>query len=296
MTDQEQRLRIAVQKKGQLADKSLQLFEQAGLKITRGANDLLYRAENFPADFLRVRDDDIPQFVASGACALGIVGENVLQEDWPEIEAGAVDVSRPLGFGHCTLKIAVPNEMDYVSPADLNGVSIATSYPVLLKNYLAQNGVSAGVVEMSGAVEVAPRLKVADVVCDLVSTGQTLAANGLRAVETVMKSEAVLIRHTGRKTLYPEDLLARLLRRVDGVLATRETKYIMMNAPESALDDIIEILPGAGAPTVTPLAGKPGQVAIHAVCQESVFWETLERLKAAGSSAILVLPIEKMML
>ncbi|MCI5048503.1 MAG: ATP phosphoribosyltransferase [Aquisalinus sp.] len=296
MTDQEQRLRIAVQKKGQLADKSLQLFEQAGLKISRGANDLLYRAENFPADFLRVRDDDIPQFVASGACALGIVGENVLQEDLPDLQADTVDVARPLGFGQCTLKIAVPNEMTYDSVQDLAGLSIATSYPVLLRQYLSERNVAASVVEMSGAVEVAPRLKVADVICDLVSTGQTLAANGLRAVDTVMNSEAVLIRHTGEKTLYPEDLIARLLRRIDGVLATRETKYIMMNAPESALDDIIEILPGAGSPTVTPLAGEPGQVAIHAVCQESVFWETLERLKAAGSSAILVLPIEKMML
>lgn len=296
MSDSNQRLRIAVQKKGQLADRSLKLFEQAGLKITRGANDLLYRAENFAADFLRVRDDDIPQFVASGACALGIVGENELMEAFPETDKAPVKALTTLGFGQCALKIAVPRDYFYAGPADLAGKRIATSYPQLLRSFLAKNGVDAEIIEMAGAVEVAPRLQVADAICDLVSTGQTLEANGLRPTETVLESQAVLIRQKTPCKDEIEGLLARLLSRVNGVLATQETKYIMLNAPERALDKIIEVLPGAGSPTVTPLAGQPGQVAVHAVCQESVFWETLERLKACGGSAILVLPIEKMML
>ena len=289
-----QRLKIAVQKKGQLAEKSLQLFEQAGIKIRKGANDLLYSAENFPVDFLRVRDDDIPQFLNSGACSLGIVGENVLEEYALAEGKSRLETFRKLSFGQCTLKIAIPNEFSYDSLNDIDGLRIATTYPNILREYLEGAGISAELVEIAGAVEIAPRLQVADLVCDLVSTGQTLAANGLRAVETIFKSEAVLV---GQKTS-PEnnDLINRLLRRIDGVLASKETKYIMLNAPEEALDEITSVLPGAGSPTVTPLAGKPGYVAVHAVCKESVFWETLEKLKHRGASAILVLPIEKMMM
>lgn len=288
------RLRIALQKSGRLADSSLELVESAGLRVVKGANELLYRIENAPIDVLRVRDDDIPTFVADGVADFGVVGLNVLEEYAAEGARAPVEVMR-LGFGRCDLKIAAPETFHYEGPPSLDGVRIATSYPRILSRFLERNGVAAEIVTMRGAVEVAPRLKLAQVVCDLVSTGATLEANGLAPVETILRSEAVLIR--SRRTLPPD--LARIgesfVQRVNGVTASRGAKYVMMNAPRSALAEISAILPGAGAPTVTPLAGRDDAVAVHAVCQESVFWETLERLKAAGASAILVLPIEKMM-
>jgi ATP phosphoribosyltransferase len=198
-----------------------------------------------------------------------------------------------LGFGRCALKIALPEGAAYDSAKSLNGKRIATSYPNLLGQFLKANRVDAEVVEMRGAVEVAPRLKLAHAICDLVSTGATLEANGLRAVETVLQSEAVLIR-SPRASPHAA-LVDSIVQRFRGVTASRGAKYVMMNAPRAALPAISRILPGADAPTVTPLAGEGDRVAVHAVCQESVFWETLEQLKAAGASAILVLPIEKMM-
>jgi len=201
-----------------------------------------------------------------------------------------------LGFGRCGLKIAAPEQFRYEGTRSLSGERIATSYPRLLRRYLDERGIEAEVVQMKGAVELAPRLEIANFICDLVSTGATLDANGLRPVETVMDSQAVLIR-----TLKPLDegraeIAARLLSRVEGVLATKESKYIMLNASGDALKRITALLPGAEAPTILPLHGRPGHFAVHAVCQESVFWETLQKLKAAGASAILVVPIEKMML
>jgi ATP phosphoribosyltransferase len=287
------RLRIAVQKSGRLADRSLDLVRDAGLRVIKGNNDLLYRVENYPIDLLRVRDDDIPTFVADGVCDLGIVGENVLEEGK---NGGAnAEVVMPLGFGRCTLKLAVPPTLDYAGPGSLDGRRIATSYPKILGRYLAAQGVKADVVVMRGAVEVAPRLKLASAICDLVSTGATLEANGLNAKETVFESQAVLI----RSPLAPEpqlaDLLDSIIERMSGVVSSQGAKYVMLNAPRSALDAITAILPGAGSPTVMPLSGRDDAVAVHAVCQEAVFWETLEKLKAAGASAILVLPIEKMM-
>lgn len=288
------RLRIALQKSGRLAETSLDLVESAGLRVMKGANELLYRIENAPIDVLRVRDDDIPTFVADGVADFGVVGLNVLEEYAAEGVRAPVQVMR-LGFGRCDLKIAAPESFRYAGPASLDGVRIATSYPRILSRFLDDNGVAAEIVTMRGAVEVAPRLKLAQVVCDLVSTGATLEANGLVAVETVLRSEAVLIR--SRRPIAEE--LVRVgesfVQRVSGVTASRGAKYVMMNAPRAALEEISAILPGAGAPTVTPLAGRDDAVAVHAVCQESVFWETLEQLKAAGASAILVLPIEKMM-
>jgi len=288
------RLRIAMQKSGRLADQSLDLVESAGLRVMKGANELLYRIENAPIDVLRVRDDDIPTFVADGVADFGIVGLNVLEEYASEHARAPIEVMR-LGYGRCDLKIAAPESFAYKGPASLDGIRIATSYPRVLSRFLEQNGVAAEIVTMRGAVEVAPRLKLAQAVCDLVSTGATLEANGLVAVETILRSEAVLIR--SRKSL--SDELARVgesfVQRVKGVTASRGAKYVMMNAPRAALPEISAILPGAGSPTVTPLAGRDDAVAVHAVCQESVFWETLEKLKAAGASAILVLPIEKMM-
>jgi ATP phosphoribosyltransferase len=288
------RLTVALQKSGRLADRSLDLIRDAGLRFVKGANDLLYRVENAPIDLLRVRDDDIPTFVGDGVCELGVVGLNVLEEADGGTN-GRAEVVMPLGFGRCDLKIALPQGETYAGPHALAGKRIATSYPNVLRRWLAQAGVDAEVVVMRGAVEVAPRLRIASAVCDLVSTGATLEANGLRAVETVLKSEAVLVRSARRTDPTLAPLAESVVERFRGVVASQGAKYVMMNAPRAALDEIRAILPGAGAPTVTPLAGRDDAVAVHAVCQENVFWETLERLKAVGASAILVLPIEKMM-
>lgn len=287
------RLVIAIQKSGRLADQSLRLVEDAGLRVVRGANDLLYRVENAPIDLLRVRDDDIPTFVANGVANLGIVGRNVLEER--DAAERRPDEIMALGFGRCDLKIAVPAGFKYEGPGSLSGKRIATSYPHVLTRFLDDNGVVAEIVTMRGSVEVAPRLKLAHVVCDLVSTGATLEQNGLEPVETVLKSEAVLIQSPEAPAAELVEVAQSVVQRFRGVTASRGAKYVMMNAPRSALPAISAVLPGAGAPTVTPLAGNDDAVAVHAVCQESVFWETLERLKACGASAILVLPIEKMM-
>ena len=287
------RLRIAVQKSGRLADRSLELIRDAGLRVMKGANDLLYRVENHPIDLLRVRDDDIPTFVADGVCDLGVVGLNVLEDQ--KNGGPNAEIVMPLGFGRCELKLAVPPTLDYAGPASLQGKRVATSYPNILRRFLAEQGVTADIITMRGAVEVAPRLKLAHAICDLVSTGATLEANGLLARESVLKSEAVLIRSPQAPEPELAGLLESIVERVSGVVASQGAKYVMLNAPRSALAEITAILPGAGSPTVTPLAGRDDAVAVHAVCQESVFWETLEKLKAAGASAILVLPIEKMM-
>jgi ATP phosphoribosyltransferase len=287
------RLTIALQKSGRLAQQSLDLVRDAGLRFVKGHNELLYRVENYPIDLLRVRDDDIPTLVREGVADLGVVGLNVLDEQDPHNDRP--ELVMRLGFGRCELKLAAPKGFDYAGPASLAGLRIATSYPKLLQRFLADNGVQAETVVMRGAVEVAPRLGLANAVCDLVSTGATLEANGLSPVETVLRSEAVLIR-TAKPLAEPLAHLAEnVIDRFQGVTTSQGSKYVMMNAPRSAIGAISAILPGAGAPTITPLAGNEDAVAVHAVCQESVFWETLEQLKAAGASAILVLPIEKMM-
>ncbi len=287
------RLRIAVQKSGRLAERSLDLIRNAGLRVIKGNNDLLYKVENAPVDLLRVRDDDIPTFVADGVCDLGIVGENVLEE--ARNGGPLAEVVMPLGFGRCTLKIAAPESLSWHGPASLNGLRLATSYPRILGRWLAENGVEAGVITMRGAVEVAPRLKLASAICDLVSTGATLEANGLVPLDTVFESQAVLIRSPQPVEEALESLLENLITRIGGVVASQDAKYVMLNAPRAALDRITALLPGSESPTVMPLSGRDDAVAVHAVCQEAVFWETLERLKAEGASSILVLPIEKMM-
>jgi ATP phosphoribosyltransferase len=290
------RLHIAIQKSGRLSDQSRGLLRDAGLRIQNGKNELTARVENFPADLMFVRDDDIPTFVSDGVCEYGIVGENVLREFALGEAEPRFEVLASLGFGRCTLKLAAPEVTPYEGPASLQGARIATSYPRIVQDFLDTHGISATVVKMNGAVELAPRLQIAAFICDLVSTGATLEANGLRAVETVYDSEAVLIRT--RKPISDAKLEQgnQLLSRIEGVLATKESKYIMLNAPGEALRQITAILPGAEAPTILPLHGRAGHFAVHAVCQESVFWETLQKLKAAGASAILVLPIEKMMM
>lgn len=286
---QSDRLKIAVQKSGRLAEDSLDLIAAAGFRIVRGANDLVYRIDNAPVDLLRVRDDDIPTFVADGVADFGVIGLNVLRE---RIGREAPVEVMPLGFGRCTLKIAAAPDFDYRGPTSLNGKRIATSYPNVLSAFLKERDIRAEIVFMRGAVEVAPRLGLAQAICDLVSTGATLEMNGLVALETVLMSEAVLIR--APKAKIPA-LADSIVERFRGVIASRGAKYVMMNAPKMRLAEISSLLPGAEAPTVTPLAGRDDAVAVHAFCQESVFWETLERLKAAGASSILVLPIEKMM-
>jgi ATP phosphoribosyltransferase len=290
------RLHIAIQKSGRLSDQSRGLLRDAGLRIQNGKNELTARVENFPADLMFVRDDDIPTFVSDGVCEYGIVGENVLQEFALGEAKPRFEVLASLGFGRCTLKLAAPEATAYEGPQSLQGSRIATSYPRIVQNFLDANGVTATVVKMNGAVELAPRLQIAAFICDLVSTGATLEANGLRPVETVYASEAVLIRTAKPITQAKLEQGDQLLSRIEGVLATKESKYIMLNAPGEALRDITAILPGAEAPTILPLHGRAGHFAVHAVCQESVFWETLQKLKAAGASAILVLPIEKMMM
>ena len=291
------RLRLALQKSGRLSADSLDLLARCGIRVKTPKERLLLHADNFPVDVLFVRDDDIPQLVMDGVCDLGIVGTNVLEEVALERRtSGGYLVERPLDFGSCRLALALPEERPYAGVRDLQGLRIATSYPQLTRRFLAEQKITAEVVYLSGSVEIAPRLGLADAICDLVATGSTLEANKLRAVDTVFKSTAVLIRHTGEFPAEKTHALEILLRRIDGVQRAAEAKYIMLHAPKAGLAEIQRLLPGSENPTILPLAGDDTKVALHAVCQEAVFWETMEALKKAGASSILVLPIEKMML
>lgn len=293
------RLKIAVQKSGRLTDHSLALLNKAGLTLSRGRDALVAYGENLPIDVMLVRDDDIPALVRDGICDLGVVGGNVAREDALEREAAGESagftLARELDFGRCRLALAVPEDYPWAGPASLAGRRIATSYPALLADYLRREAIDAEIVVLSGAVEIAPKLGRADLICDLVSSGATLAANRLRDVADVLESRAVVIRAEPPLPAATDPLLDRLLRRIDGVQQVAESKYIMLHAPRSRLDEIRQLLPGAESPTVLPLEGRGDRVAIHAVCRESVFWETLENLKAAGASAVLVLPVEKML-
>ena len=290
------RLHIALQKSGRLSEASRELLRDAGFRIQSGKNSLTARVENFPAELMFVRDDDIPTFVSDGVCECGIVGQNVLEEFAAGQTELGYEVLAELGFGQCSLRIAAPEAAEYDGPQSLAGQRIATSYPGILGRYLRENGIEATIVTMNGAVELAPRLQIASFICDLVSTGATLEANGLKALDMVLDSQAVLIRTRKPLDAGREGIADQLVTRIDGVLATKESKYIMLNATSESLRAITALLPGAEAPTIVPLHGRPGHFAVHAVCQESVFWETLQKLKAAGASAILVVPIEKMML
>ncbi|HUE79636.1 MAG TPA: ATP phosphoribosyltransferase [Sphingomicrobium sp.] len=290
------RLHLAVQKSGRLSELSRELLRDAGLRIQHGKNDLAARVENFPIDLMFVRDDDIPIFVSDGVCEYGIVGLNVLEEYALGVSEPTFEVVAALGFGRCGLRMAAPTHVAYDGPKSLQGARIATSYPRLVQQFLDSHKVEASIISMTGAVELAPRLQIANFVCDLVSTGATLEANSLRVVDSVLESEAVLVRTKKPLGQEKSEACEKLLRRIEGVLATKESKYIMLNACSASLPQITALLPGAEAPTILPLHGRPGHFAVHAVCQESVFWETLQKLKAAGASAILVMPIEKMMM
>lgn len=295
----ELRLKLAVQKSGRLTDPSLDLLARCGLKLSRGKDQLVGYGENMPLDVLFVRDDDIPDLVQEDVCDLGLVGLNVLEEKRLELCSRGQDprfqTLRMLDFGRCRLSLAVPEGFPWEGPAALRGRRIATTYPFVLERYLRSRDIQAEVVTLSGAVEIAPRLGRADLICDLVSTGSTLQANHLKEVEIVLESHAVLIRTP--VTLAPEraEWVERLLMRIDGVQQVRESKYIMLHAPRDALAEIRRLLPGSESPTIIPLEGCPDRVAVHAVCRENVFWETLESLKKVGASALLVLPVEKML-
>ncbi|MGB5580851.1 MAG: ATP phosphoribosyltransferase [Woeseia sp.] len=299
MEIKEQRIKIALQKSGRLTEHSLDLLERCGLKFTQSKDQLFCYGENMPVDLLLVRDDDIPGLVSEDICDLGIVGLNVVNEKRLTLEAEGRDAMYDqvfeLDFGHCRLSIAAPEGVSYDGPASLAGKRIATSYQASLGDYLKRNGIDAEIVFFSGAVEIAPRLGRADFICDLVSTGSTLAANQLREVETITESEAVIIQTRAPLPASKQQLVSKILQRLDGVLQVRESKYIMLHAPREALAEIRRLLPGSETPTVIPLEGQAGRVAVHAVCRENVFWETLENLKAAGASAMLVLPVEKML-
>jgi len=295
----EVRLKIAVQKSGRLTEPSLDLLARCGLKLSRGKDQLLGVGENMPLDVLFVRDDDIPDLVQEDVCDLGLVGLNVLEEKQLELAASGQRTRFhnicALDFGKCRLSIAAPEGAAYEGAASLRGRRIATSYPFLLERYLRERDIRAQIVTLSGAVEIAPRLGRADLICDLVSTGSTLQANHLRELDTVLESHAVLLRTPVVLSPGKDSWVQRLLKRIDGVQQVRESKYITLHAPRAALPEITRLLPGAESPTIIPLEGAPDKVVVHAVCRENVFWETLESLKRAGASALLVLPVEKML-
>jgi ATP phosphoribosyltransferase len=293
------RIKVAVQKSGRLTEHSMDLLVRCGLIYSRGRDQLICYGENMPVDVLLVRDDDIPGLVQEDICDLGIVGLNIIREARLDmLDKGETTLFLEvydLDYGHCRLSFGVPDDFRYDGPGSLAGKRIATSYPRLVRSYLQDAGVAATVVEFSGAVEIAPSLGKADVICDLVSSGSTLRAHQLREAETILASKATLIQTPREVPAQKADWIRRLLQRIQGVIQVKESKYIMLHAPRSALPQIRALLPGSEAPTIMPLEGRDDKVAVHAVCRENVFWETLEDLKEAGASSILVLPVEKML-
>lgn len=293
------RLRIAMQKSGRLSKDSQELLKQCGVKINLNEQRLIAYAENLPIDILRVRDDDIPGLVFDGVVDLGIIGENVLEEEELRRKASGEEANYKmltrLDFGGCRLSIAVPQDAEYTGPESLNNMRIATSYPQLLKRFMSERGLKFKSCLLNGSVEVAPRAGLADAICDLVSTGATLEANGLREVDVIYRSKSCLIQQNNPLDPAKQQLIDKLLTRIQGVMQARESKYIMLHAPKSKLKEVIALLPGVEDPTILPLANEDDRVALHMVSQENLFWETMEQLKATGASSILVLPIEKMM-
>ncbi len=280
-------LKIAIQKSGRLYEDSINLLKECGIELNNGNKQLKSGAYNFPLEVYFFRDDDIPQYVQDGVADIGIVGENVLLEKAKDIE----QVYR-LGFGRCRLSIAVPKNMQYQTIADLNGLKIATAYSSLLQNFLLEKNVDAEIHEISGSVEIAPGIGLADVICDLVSSGSTLFTNGLKEVEVVLRSEAVLAIN---KSLSEEkkNILSKLLLRINAVKTAKNNKYIILNAPNDQLKNIAAVLPGMKSPTIVPLA-EAGWSSVQSVVNENVFWEVIEKLKELGAQGILVVPIEKM--
>lgn len=282
-------IRLAIQKSGRLSEDSLNLIRECGISFINSSLKLKTEATNFPLEILFLRDDDIPGYVADGVADIGIVGQNVLVETTQQ----NLEVER-LGFSKCRLSIAVPKTDSYTSIADLNGKNIATSYPNLLSNYLASEGVKAHIHTISGSVEIAPSIGLAEAICDIVSSGSTLISNGLREVETIFRSEAVLIANDNLSS-EKKDILNQLLFRIQSVRKAQKAKYILLNAPNASIEQIKSLLPGMKAPSILPLA-EEGWSSVHSVVNEDDFWEIIEKLKEAGAQGILVVPIEKMIL
>jgi ATP phosphoribosyltransferase len=281
------RLKIAIQKSGRLTEDSLSLLRACGLEFEFQKQSLYSPCRNFDLDVLALRDDDIPEYVQDAVADLGIVGENIVRE-----KGARAEVILKLGFGHCRLSISVPQRSSIRSVKQLNRKRIATTYPATLKQFLRSEGLKAEVIELSGAVELAPTLDVADAICDIVSTGTTARVNGLRPLSTVLTSEAVLIANrTTLKNPKKKQLIERLLIRISGSLQARGKRYMMMNAPATAVPRLKRIIPSLKSPTVVPLA-EEGMVALHSVIPEDVFWDVMEKLKKAGASDIVVVPIE----
>lgn len=296
---QTQRLRIAIQKKGRLSKECQDLFKRCGMKFNIAGERLVVHSENMPIDLLLVRDDDIPGLIMDGVVDLGVIGENELEEVSLDRQALGEPNEylqlRRLDFGGCRLSIAIDKDEEYSGPQDLAGKRIATTYPQLVKRYMDEQGVNFSTCMLNGSVEVAPRAGLADAICDLVSTGATLEANGLKEAEVIFRSKATLIQRTGEFDADKAALIEKLLTRMQGVIQAKESKYIMLHAPTEQLEQIVALLPGAEDPTVLPLAHEKNRVAVHLVSTENLFWETMEQLKELGASSILVLPIEKMM-
>lgn len=280
-------LKIAIQKSGRLYEDSMKLLKECGIQLNNGNKQLKTVAENFPLEVYFLRDDDIPQYVYDGVADIGIVGENVLLEKGKDIQ-----LVKKLGFGKCRLSIAVPKSFKYKTNADLQGLKIATSYAAILKKYLKKNKIDAEIHEISGSVEIAPGIGLADAICDLVSSGSTLFTNNLKEVEVILKSEAAL---TANKNLSAANkaVLEKLLLRINAVKTAKNNKYIILNAPNHQLKNIEAVLPGMKSPTVTPLATE-GWSSVQSVVNENDFWDVIEKLKQCEAEGILVIPIEKM--
>lgn len=282
-------IRIAVQSKGRLYEDTMNLLKEAGIKIGNSKRTLLVKASNFPVEILYLRDDDIPQTVASGVADLGVVGENELLEKGED-----VDIAKRLGFSSCRLSLAIPKSVEYSGVEWFNGKKIATSYPNILNDYMRKTGISMDLHVITGSVEIAPSIGLADGICDIVSSGSTLISNNLKEVEEVMRSEALLI---SNKELAEDKkaILSELIFRIDAVKSAEDKKYVLMNAPTNKVNEITSILPGVKSPTIMPLA-TDGWSSIHTVLDEKCFWEIIGQLKSLGAEGILVLPIEKMIL
>lgn len=283
------KIRIAVQKSGRLQEQSVSLLKECGLAFSNGPNRLKTESYNFPAEILFLRDDDIPQYVEDNVADIGIIGENVFVESQKDIS-----LIERLDFSRCRLSIAIPKDKSYEGPQSLNGKKIATSYPNIVRQFLNDKNITAEIHEISGSVEIAPGIGLAEAICDIVSTGSTLLGNGLKEVETVMKSEAVLIANNTLDSEV-EQLLNKLIFRIKAVNTAKNNKYLLLNTPNDAIDAITKVLPGMKSPTVTPLQ-QEGWSSLHSVVNENEFWEVIDQLKALGAQGILVIPIEKMIL
>lgn len=279
-------LRLAIQKSGRLSEESIKLIKECGIEFSSGGGTLKSVAHNFPIEVLFLRDDDIPGYVADGVADIGIVGENVAVETRKKLTT-----VRQLGFSTCRLSIGVPKGMEFTSKESLNGMRIATSYPNILSDYLFENNIKASIHEISGSVEIAPGIGLADAICDIVSSGSTLISNGLKETEVVFRSQAILAA-CPQLSAEKQAILDELMFRISAVKNAEKTKYIMLNVPDHAIKTVTNLLPGVKSPTVMPLAEK-GWSSLHSVVKESDFWEILSKLKEAGAEGILVLPIEK---